>query len=183
MQVSTGQDYTLVRTSTGQLFAFGTNDVGQLGIATNSVTTVADPSPSLVSLPGATGSVADIAAGANFSLVVTTTGQLYSFGINYDGELGISTNAGTQAANPAPARVSLPGEVGPVTQVSAGRYYGMALTATGQLYAFGDNYWGELGISANEGTTELNATPALVTLPGATGRWPRSPPAPSTAWP
>jgi hypothetical protein len=64
-----------------------------------------------VSLPGATGPVVQAAAGADHSLAVTSTGQLYVFGDNLFGQLGSATNSGTTSANPTPAPVALPGGV------------------------------------------------------------------------
>jgi alpha-tubulin suppressor-like RCC1 family protein len=168
-QVAAGGEHSLAVTSAGQLYAFGSNFVGQLGLAANVETVKANPTPSPVGLPGVTGPVTEIAAGAAHSLALTSTGQLYAFGSNTYGQLGIATNSETGKPNPTPALVSLPGASGPVTQIAAGGYHSFALTATGQLYAFGLNLYGELGSTTNIETTKANATPALVGLPGASG--------------
>jgi hypothetical protein len=52
--------------------------------------------------------VAAISAGSDFSLALTSTGQLYSFGVNYYGQLGRDTNSGTSVPNPMPTLVNLP---------------------------------------------------------------------------
>jgi alpha-tubulin suppressor-like RCC1 family protein len=169
VQVAAGSDFSLVVTSTGQLYAFGDNHDGQLGSATNNGSDTANPTPTLVSLPGATGPVVQVAAGVDHGLAVTSTGQLYAFGDNYYGELGNATNNGSDTANPTPTLVSLPGATGGVVQVAAGDNDSLAVTSTGQLYTFGYNQFGELGISNNSGTTNADPTPALVSLPGASG--------------
>jgi alpha-tubulin suppressor-like RCC1 family protein len=153
----------------GQLYAFGLNGSGQLGSTTNSGTPSPNPTPALVALPGATGPVTKVAAGSNFTLAVTSTGQLYAFGLNYYGQLGSAVNSGTTNANPTPAIVSLPGASGPVTEIAAGPNFSLAATATGQLYAFGENYFGQLGSATNNETANPNPTPTLLTLPGASG--------------
>jgi alpha-tubulin suppressor-like RCC1 family protein len=168
-QVAAGGEQSLVVTSSGQLYAFGANFSGQLGNPTNNGKTLPNATPTLVTLPGATGPVAQVAAGAFFSLALTSTGQLYAFGDNSSGQLGNSTNNGNNNANPTPAQVNLPGANGPVTEIAAGYEHSLALTSTGQLYSFGDNRHGELGILANSGTSEPNPTPSPVTLPGARG--------------
>jgi hypothetical protein len=61
-----------------------------------------------VTLPGATGPVGRIAAGEGHSFALTTTGQLYAFGYNAFGELGLATNAATNNPNPTPTLVGLP---------------------------------------------------------------------------
>jgi hypothetical protein len=130
---------------------------------------MANPTPTLVSLPGATGAVSQIAAGAAHTLALTSSGQLYAFGANQYGELGSATNNGKILANPTPTLVSLPGATGTVSQIAAGGGHTLALTSSGQLYAFGYNGNGELGRATNSGTTLANPTPTLVSLPGATG--------------
>jgi hypothetical protein len=50
-----------------------------------------------------------VAAGGDHSLAVTSTGQLYAFGLNQDGQLGSATNSGTTNANPTPTLVSVAG--------------------------------------------------------------------------
>jgi alpha-tubulin suppressor-like RCC1 family protein len=153
----------------GQVFAFGLNNYGQLGSTANTGTRNANPTPTLVMLPGATGPVTEIATGSNHSLAVTSTGQLYAFGYNYYGQLGSANAIGSKSANPTPTLVTLPGATGPVTQISAGAFDSLAVTSTGQLYAFGDNRYGQLGSANDTGVAAANPTPMLVTLPGATG--------------
>ena len=111
-----------------------------------------------------------IAAGAYFSLAVTSSGQLYAFGENFYGQLGSATNNGTGNPNPTPALVSLPGASGAVTELAAGYGHSLALTSSGQLFAFGENFYGQLGSATNNGTSTPNPTPALVSLPGRAAR-------------
>jgi alpha-tubulin suppressor-like RCC1 family protein len=168
-QISAGAAFSLAGTSSGQLYAFGRNDFGQLGSATNNGTNNPNPTPTLVNLPGASGPVAEIAAGGDHTLVLTTANQLYAFGWNYYGQLGRAANNGVNVANPTPTLVGLPGATGAVTQIAAGAFHSLVLTSTGQLYAFGENLFGELGNPTNSGTEKPTPTPTLVSLPGATG--------------
>jgi len=168
-QVAAGGGYSLALTATDQLYGFGNNDSGELGSTVNNGTFNANPTPTLVVLPEQDGAVTQIAAGYDHSLVVTSSGQLYAFGYNGDGDLGNATNDGADVANPTPTLVSLPDQAGPVTHVAAGGFQSLVITASGQLYAFGQNEYGELGLAANSGTYDANPTPTLVTLPGASG--------------
>jgi alpha-tubulin suppressor-like RCC1 family protein/uncharacterized protein YecT (DUF1311 family) len=167
-QIAAGGAHSLAVTASGQLYAFGLNGTGELGSVTNIGTSNPNPTPTLVTLPGEIGPVTQVAAGGNHSLAVTATGQLYAFGLNGTGELGSATNNGTNNPNPTPTPVSLPGEIGPVTQVAAGLNHSLAVTASGQLYAFGFNYYGQLGSSTNNGTDNPNPTPTLVSLASGT---------------
>ena len=112
-QVAAGYDHSLGVTSSGQLYAFGDNYHGQLGSATNNGSSVANPTPTLVTLPGGSGTVTQVAAGDDFSLVVTSTGELFTFGDNEYGQLGFGTNNGTNNANPRRRRCSSQVGVGP----------------------------------------------------------------------
>jgi hypothetical protein len=152
--------------STGQLYAFGDNHYGQLGSPTDSGSELPNPTPELITLPDATGPVTEAATGADFSLVLTSTGQVYSFGGNLFGQLGTSTYSGTETPNSTPTLVDLPGASGPVIQIAAGGSSSFALTSTGQLFAFGVNYYGQLGRNTNFVTNNPNPVPEIVSFPG-----------------
>lgn len=129
-QIAAGASHSLVITSTGQLYAFGRNLYGELGSVTHNGTVEPNPTPTLVGLPGATGPVTEVAAGESYSLVVTSTGQLYAFGENFYGQLGNPTDNEVEPrkAHPTPTLVSLPGATGQVTQVAAGAFHALALS-------------------------------------------------------
>jgi alpha-tubulin suppressor-like RCC1 family protein len=170
VQTAAGARFTLALSATDQLYAFGSNQYGQLGVATGSGMAGANPTPRLLALPGAVGRVAALATGSTHSLVLTSTGELYTFGENQFGQLGRAANSGTENANRVPERVSLPGASGQAVQIAAGVEQSLALTSTGQLYAFGGNRYGELGNATNAGTPIPNPTPTRVALPGASGQ-------------
>ncbi len=160
VQVAAGHVHSLALTSTGELYAFGGDESGQLGFSGST----ANDTPTLVELPGgATGSIKAIAAGYRFSLALTSTGEVYAFG-----QLGNSTNNGVTTPNPTPTPVTFPGS-STIAQIAAGGYHALALSTTGQLYALGQNRYGQLGNATNNGKSTANPTPALVTLPGVGG--------------
>ncbi len=169
-QAAAGEGHSLVLTSSGQLYAFGENADGRLGNTTNINTTMPNPTPTLVPLPGLVGTVTQVAAGGYHSLVASSSGQLYAFGFNYYGQLGNATNTGMVTPNPTPTLVTLPGQAGTIADIAAGQHYSLVLTTSGQLYAFGSNVYGELSDATNMGTGNSNPVPALVTLPGQIGR-------------
>lgn len=169
VHVAAGSDFTLATTSSDQLYGFGDNQYGELGNATNNGSHAANPTPTLITLPGKNGTISQIAAGTDHSAVLTSTGQLYTFGGNYYGQLGNSTNSGTSNPNPTPATVSLPASSGKIVQIAAGSSHTLALTSTGKLYAWGYNFEGQLGNTTNNNTFNPNPTPALVGLPSGSG--------------
>ncbi len=170
VEAAAGGQFALALTSTDQLYSFGSNRYGQLGVAAGSGAPGANPTPRLVDLPGAGGRIAQVAAGFSHSLALTSTGELYTFGENQFGQLGRAAESGTENANRVPERISLPGASGQVVQIAAGYEQSLALTSTGQLYTFGGNRFGQLGRAANAGTGTPNPTPVPVALPGASGQ-------------
>ncbi|HEX4466277.1 MAG TPA: putative Ig domain-containing protein, partial [Solirubrobacteraceae bacterium] len=152
--VAAGGSYSMALTSSGQLYGFGEDNVGQTGSAPNPK----QPTPLAVELAGASGQPTAVSAGGVATLVRTSGGQLFSFGLNTSGELGRPSGASKL--------VTLPGSDGPVTSVAEGGSHGLVVTASGQLYSFGSNEFGQLG---DERSEIANRTPVAIALPGAIG--------------
>ncbi|MCE9623173.1 MAG: RCC1 repeat-containing protein [Actinomycetia bacterium] len=150
--IAAGARHSLALKSDGTLWAFGANDFGQLGTATNSGTNSPTSTPTQV-LSG----VRAIAAGGSHSLVLKTDGTLWSFGINRFGELGYSDNNGTNVPNPSPTQV-----MSGVNAIAAGGGHSLALKSDGTLWTFGYNSDGELGNSTNNQTDLANPVPTQV---------------------
>ncbi|MGH3156425.1 MAG: RCC1 domain-containing protein, partial [Streptosporangiaceae bacterium] len=115
--------------------------------------------PVTVSLaPGV--SISRAAAGDGFSLAATSAGQALAWGDDSAGELG----HGSTTSSDVPVPVSLPSGT-TVTQVAAGmENFALALTSAGQVLAWGDNTFGELG----NGSTTDSDIPVAVSLPSGT---------------
>jgi hypothetical protein len=104
------------------------------------------------------------------------SGSLLAWGYNGYGELGDGTTTSSSVPVAVSAGAIPPGTT--ITQVAAGVGHSVALSSTGQLYAWGYNADGELG----DGTTTNSNVPVAVSAgaipPGATARksrWQRSP--------
>jgi alpha-tubulin suppressor-like RCC1 family protein len=137
----------------GAAWAWGLNNSGQLGNGT----TTGSSTPVAVSLASGT-TVTAIAGGASHSLALTSNGQVLTWGYNFYGQLG----NGTTTNSSTPVAVSLPSGT-TVTAIASGYYHSMAVTSTGQVFAWGYNLYGQLG----NGTTTNSSTPVAVSL--ATG--------------
>jgi alpha-tubulin suppressor-like RCC1 family protein len=152
--IGAGSGHSLGITATGQLYAWGNNGNGQLGI----LLTNNRAGPELVSGP-ATTSWAAIQGGAFHTLAITTTGELFAWGANSNGQLGDSTTVDKSS----PILVS-----GPVntswSSVSSGSQHSLAIATTGRLYAWGSNTSGQLG----DNTLTAVSSPILVSGPAAT---------------
>ncbi len=130
--LTAGDTSAYALTSTGQVYAWGDNTEGQLG--DNSLT--ASDVPVRVQLPSGI-KIVQLSAGYAQAFARTSTGKLYGWGYNSDGELG---DGGTTWAM-VPTAVHLPSGVA-ITQVAAGYYHALALTSAGRVLGWGDNYAG-----------------------------------------
>jgi alpha-tubulin suppressor-like RCC1 family protein len=149
--VAAGSGHSLAIGSNGRLYAWGFNGYGQLGDGT----TTSSTTPVDVSLPGGVSATA-IAAGGDDSLAIGSDGKLYAWGLNDGGQVGMDT---TTPFSTTPVAVALPSGVTAV-KIAAG-YHNLALGSNGELYAWGDNAYGELGIGS---TSTPNYTPKAVLL-------------------
>jgi hypothetical protein len=123
------------------LSAWGNNYFGQLGDGTygNNRTTPAEVSD----LHGA--EVEAIAGGQGHTLALKSDGTVLAWGYNRDGELGDGTNEDS----PTPVRVKdfhdPTGNLSGVEAIAAGSSHSLALKKDGTVWAWGDNFFGELG--------------------------------------
>jgi len=150
-----GCEHTLALTSAGGVLAWRAGERGQLGDGSKA----SKNTPVKVKLPAGTKATA-VRAGCEHSLALTAAGHLLAWGFNALGELG----TGSTTRSLLPVRVRLPrGTL--VKAVSAGCDHSLALTSTGQVFAWGYNQNGQVG----NGTNTDQLTPVRVHLPqGAT---------------
>ena len=153
--VSAGGSHTLALGSDGNAYAWGSNYYGQLGDGT----TTEQNTPVRVRIP--VGAPTDftyvqVSAGGNHSLAVGSDGYAYAWGWNgNDGQLG--NNSTTDSAVPVrvrdPASPTDTNKGLKVVQVSGGYHYSLAMGSDGNAYAWGYNYYGQLG---NNNTIDTN---------------------------
>ncbi len=115
----------------GFVYSWGFNDMGQAGLAT---TTIPIPLPSKVNSPG---NVQKIIAGANHSLMITTAGELFVFGDNSSGQLGIPLT-------PEIVRSPLKNDFfSGISSADCGENNSYVISSAGHV--FGDNFGGQVG--------------------------------------
>lgn len=161
----------------GALYSWGANADGQLGLGT-----AADQDTPQVVRDLQDANLNHLACGARHSLVVSANGgQLWGFGSNTQGQLGLGPNTfieGQQRSLPALC-TALSGQRGlQITQIVSAANHSLVLTKVGEVFAFGDNSYGQLGFppegrGADAARGQLRSTAAnngLGPLPLSKGR-------------
>jgi hypothetical protein len=131
----------------GRVFGLGDNWNGLLGLPASTKKSV----PTLVpGLPGndvpnndEPGNFKAVAAGADFSMALTKQGKVYTWGVNEYGQLGRETEDGGPYE---PGPVEGPLENLEIVEISAGDSFAIARAKSGEVYSWGKNEEGQLGV-------------------------------------
>ena len=135
--ISAGDQHSCAVTGQGDVFCWGSNRSGQLG---NNGSNRDYNSPQLTRLPVGV-QAKQVAAGSEHSCAVATNGDVYCWGANDAGQLGIGS---TGANKPTPVKALLTG----ASQVSVSGLYTCAVTQSAEAYCWGNNAKGQLGIGS-----------------------------------
>ncbi|NWY74179.1 RPGR regulator, partial [Erithacus rubecula] len=130
-----GRNHTLVYTEKGNVYAAGGNSEGQLGLGDTEERTTFH----LISFFTNQHKIKQLSAGSYTSAAVTEDGQLFVWGDNSEGQIGLASEAS----------VSIPCKVDigkPISFVSCGYYHSALITGDGELYTFGEPVNGKLGL-------------------------------------
>jgi len=152
--VSAGDLHTVLLKNDGTVWAWGYNSAGELGngTTTNSSVPVQVMANSTTPLTG----IVAVAAGTRESFAVDSSGNVWAWGYNLDGELGIGLTT-----NPTyPTQVA--GLSGFVSVASA-NYHTLALRNDGTILAWGANNNGQIGNNSVSAyvTKAVNVSSAL----------------------
>lgn len=166
--VSLGYYHSAAIKSNGDLYTWGSNLCGELGNGTETNSSI----PIKI-----IGNVSSVELGVRFSAAVTNDGNLYTWGANPDDKgILLSTYSTPQKIMNNVIYVNLGGDfqcavitadnelytwnnindsfelikkMDNVISVSLGKDHGAAITTTGVLYAWGENYFGQIGNGLN----------------------------------
>lgn len=148
-EVACGSHHTIALTTDGEVYAWGYNNSGQVG----SGSTANQPTPRRVSSCLQSKVVVNIACGQLCSMAVLDNGEIYGWGYNCNGQLGLGNNGNQQT----PCRIAALQGVS-IVQVACGYAHTLALTDEGLVYAWGANSYGQLGT----GNKSNQALPTLI---------------------
>ena len=139
VQVSTGSLLSVVLDSSGNVWAWGRNQIGEIGNGTTNPTgclCVLNPTQSSIS------DVVKIAVGDRHTLALTSDGTVWGWGQNVRGQLGDNTNS----PKPSPIQVGV-GVSGfnDLIAISASLENSIALKSDGTVWVWGSNDFGQIG--------------------------------------
>ena len=145
--IAAGFKHTLVLLRSGKVLSFGDNSFGQLGRRTSTTST---STPHFVE---GLENIVQVSAGSQMSYALDALGNVYAFGANDEGQLGL----GTVDEDPHyyPTLMNLQG----VKQVVAANRTAIALMEYGGVMTWGQNNKGQAGINS---AIEQVLSPAIV---------------------
>ena len=165
VDIASGEFHTLALTSSGDIWAWGSNIEGQLGLKPCEISKYGNglgecresapempytDSPQIVAV-GANVTFSAIAAGARYSMALTAAdetgaggGRVFVWGYGEHGQLGLVLDGRNveRALVPQPL-TTLGDEV--IVFIAAGESHVAAIASTGELYTWGSNTFGQLG--------------------------------------
>ena len=153
VKVSCGHVHTLALTEDGRVFAWGNNKTGCVGVEDRGTCKPQE----VTALHGK--KVIDISAGMESSAALTSDHEVFTWGADNYGQLG---------QGQGPRYVSKPTKIRtfknvPISKIACGQYHMLALSVTGEVYAWGQGLQGQ---TANERKVDTNIPHVIDTLRG-----------------
>ncbi|XP_036696767.1 X-linked retinitis pigmentosa GTPase regulator isoform X4 [Balaenoptera musculus] len=130
-----GRNHTLVSTEGGKVYAAGGNTEGQLGLGDTEERNTFH----LISFFTSQHKIKQLSAGSNTSAALTEDGELFMWGDNSDGQIGLQNI--TSVCVPHQVTIGKP-----ISWISCGYYHSAFVTTEGELYTFGEPEYGKLGL-------------------------------------
>ncbi|HYE81342.1 MAG TPA: FecR domain-containing protein [Clostridia bacterium] len=159
--IAAGKYYSLKTKADGSVWAWGENSRGQLGNNSSTDSSVPVKVHSTNAGDSYLTGITAVDAGYEFSVALKNDGTVWTWGDNYNGQLG-DGNYGYNKNKMHSVKVL---GLENITAISAGSDYVLALRKDGTVWAWGSNFRGKLG----DGTTDNRYTPVPVVSPDGTG--------------
>ncbi len=154
--IAVGDGFIIVQTNKGEVWGWGDNSDGVLGNPQSIETNKDILTPIKINLPGIQ-SIA-ISAGYDHVLLLGSDGNVYAWGNNSAGQLGVTSTEDTVTV---PTLVDkLCGKN--IVAVAAGDRFSLALSGDGTVYSFGINDKGQLGYELTDSSAEFSVTPKTI---------------------
>ncbi|XP_054837874.1 RCC1 and BTB domain-containing protein 2 isoform X4 [Eublepharis macularius] len=142
--------HVVAATTAGEVYTWGHNSYNQLGNGTTNHSTI----PCQVSTNLVNKKVIEVACGSHHSMVLTSDGEVYTWGYNNAGQVG----SGSTANQPIPRRVTSCLQNKIAVNIACGQMCSMAVIENGEIYGWGYNGNGQLGL----GNSDSQPTPCRI---------------------
>jgi alpha-tubulin suppressor-like RCC1 family protein len=152
LQVSVGNDHTCSIFDDLQLYCWGYNYYGQLGIGSTTQQTRSQ----VVNMPDNL-RVTDISLGSSHTCAIVNNGSVYCWGRGDSGQLGDNSTINSQV----PVYTQLP-QGRTAIAISSGATHSCAILDNNSIYCWGKNNYGQLGIGS---TPSYSLLPVFVDMP------------------
>ncbi|XP_014258903.1 RCC1 and BTB domain-containing protein 1-like isoform X2 [Cimex lectularius] len=130
--------HAIAFTSTGEVFSWGHNGNYELGTGT----TLHSASPNLIGCSLTDKVVMEVACGAHHSVVLTNDGEVYAWGQYKNGQMISCINQNQLL--PKKVQSTIAGKI--IVGIACGQSHTMAITNKGEVYGWGFNIVGQLGL-------------------------------------
>ena len=158
-----GEVHTLLLSTTGELYSFGSGAKGQLGLGPIKNLPIDCDNYQFMPVPKKIGGILQnkrivyISSGDNHCMVIDSEGKLYGWGFAKFGQIGMTpdeakiydTDIDGNPIISSPVHISKMGNL-IMEKVSCGENHTIVLTNKGIVFGFGLNLYGQLGIGANQ---------------------------------
>uniref|UniRef100_A0A4W3GD99 HECT and RLD domain containing E3 ubiquitin protein ligase 4 n=1 Tax=Callorhinchus milii TaxID=7868 RepID=A0A4W3GD99_CALMI len=153
LDVGCGRRHTVFVIHDGTVYTCGCNDLGQLGHEKGR------KRPEQVSALDAQNIIA-VSCGEMHTLSLNDEGQVFAWGLATDGQMGFSS---TEECVRVPRNIKSLSEIR-IIQVACGYYHSLALSNGSQIFSWGQNKYGQLGLGPD--TTSKSAAQQIQSLNG-----------------
>ncbi len=151
--VAVGSEHVCALKTDGTVWCWGVNSSGQAGTGATTETILV---PTQVAIPG--DGVSHVAAGSHHTCVISGNDEVWCWGLNDDGQIGIGS-----LASPQPSPVEVTALRGVASALDGGPSHTCALLDDGSLRCWGANDFGQVG----DGTTDPRPMPVPVLALGS----------------
>ncbi|CAG2163198.1 unnamed protein product [Oppiella nova] len=133
-KIYNGSNFMIATSKTSEVFVWGSNQLGQLGLGFECEYSKPCKNQFL-----SDAKLTQLSCGAGHTLALTENGEVYGWGSNEWGQVGINS---IQQVVSVPTRIAIYIKF---SSVSCGDYHSMALTGRTSVYSWGRNNFGQLG--------------------------------------
>jgi alpha-tubulin suppressor-like RCC1 family protein len=154
-RISAGSCFSLILGAQNKFYGFGANGRGQLGLGNHEpkkIPTLMRNNPTIINRT----IITKVSGGNSHSLMLDSQGRVYSFGGFDFGCLGFGTHG--DVSTPILIPYTSLEQRGFITEVAAAEYHSLILNSQGQVFSFGFNGFGQLGLQ----NTAYKSTPTLI---------------------